>query len=109
MIMTAISMTDKLQKISDRTAEPSPQPGNKARGWAALLAWLLVIWAFAFVFAPWLQNNSAAVRTLANYIKASGIDASAIYYTEVDEVGEADLMIRDTFRFYLPQQEKEEQ
>lgn len=103
--MTAISMTAELRKATKPAVGTGRPQGRKSNGWARLLAWLLLIWAFAFVFAPWLQNHSAAVRTLADYIDSSGIDASAIYYTEVDEVGEADLMIRDTFRFYLDEQE----
>lgn len=72
--------------------------------WFGLLVCLLVLWGFMFVFAPWLQSQSKAVQTLATYITENDIDAGAVYYTEVEEVGEADLMIRDTFRFYLPQQ-----
>lgn len=99
-------MTEKLQAEQDRVAVPVRPPGRTAKGWLALVGWLTLIWAFAFIFAPWLQGKSESVRTLSNYIKASGIDAGAVYYTEVDEVGDADLMIRDTFRFYIDQQQK---
>lgn len=102
--MTAITMADRLQKEAGRIENPFPAPGRKTRGWLALLAWLLALWTFAFVFAPWLQGRSNSIRTLSDYIEASGIDAGAIYYTEVEEVGDADLVIRNTFRFYLDEQ-----
>lgn len=105
MIMTVMSMTTEPRMATKTAAGPCRPQDRKSNGWARLLAWLLLIWAFAFVFAPWLQNHSTVVKTLADYIDASGIDASAIYYTEVEEVGEADLMIRNTFRFYLDEQE----
>jgi len=68
-----------------------------------LIIWLLGIWLFIFVLAPWMQKIPA-VGTLSRYIKDSGIDAGALYYTEVDEVGESDLAVRNTFRFYLQEQ-----
>lgn len=108
MSTSTTTMADRLRKEGGRIAVPSPQYNKKARGWTALLAWILLLWVFAFVVAPWLQQHSASIQTLSKYIDESGIDAGAIYYTEVDEVGEADLMIRDTFRFHLPYQENEE-
>ncbi|MDH4320052.1 MAG: hypothetical protein OEV73_00995 [Desulfobulbaceae bacterium] len=104
--MTTLTMTEKLQAEQEGVAIPARPPIRAAKGWLALAAWLVLIWAFAFVFAPWLQDKSASVRTLSDYIKASGIDAGAVYYTEVDEVGDADLMIRDTFRFYIDERQK---
>ena len=102
--MTSLAMSDKLHKEVGRLATPSPQGQQKAKGWLALLSWILLLWTFAFVFAPWLQTKSTSIQTLSTYIDESGIDAGAIYYTEVEEVGEADLMIRDTFRFHIPVQ-----
>ena len=57
-----------------------------------------------FVIAPYYEK-SEYIKPLASYIHESGIDSGAIYYTEVDEVADADLMIRDTFRFYLDEKE----
>ena len=69
--------------------------------WLHLAIWLALLWAFIFVLGPMMQKIPA-IGILGNYIKESGIDAGAIYYTEVEEVGESDLAIRNTFRFYLP-------
>lgn len=68
------------------------------RKWAALAAGLAVIWAFIFVIAPALQKNEM-VRPLAEYVRESGIDASALYYTEVQETGEAEVYLRDAFKY----------
>jgi hypothetical protein len=73
--------------------------------WLKLLLWVVGILLFTYGLAPWMQDKSQAIQTLSTYIDESGIDAGAIYYTEVEEVGEADLMIRDTFRFYLKEKE----
>lgn len=37
------------------------------------------------------------INTLTTYIRNSGIDAGAIYYTEVDETADADVYMRSTF------------
>lgn len=72
--------------------------------WLAFFGWILVLYLFIFQFAPWLQRHNGTMDRLGRYIRESGIDAGAIYYTEVGEVGEADLAIRNTFRFYLQEQ-----
>lgn len=78
-------------------------PAGPPAGWLKLVCWLLLIWFFIFVAAPTLKKIPA-INTLATYIDRSGIDAGAIYYTEVEEVGQADLAIRNTFRFYLDEE-----
>ena len=76
---------------------------HRISNWLRFLCCVLLILTFMFVIAPWFQKVPA-LKTLGRYISESGIDAGAIYYTEVEEVGEADQGIRNTFRFYLPQQ-----
>lgn len=71
--------------------------------WLHLGIWLLCLWLFIFVLAPMMQQIPA-INTLSRYITESGIDAGALYYTEVDEVGESDLAVRNTLRFYLQEQ-----
>ena len=68
------------------------------RKWAALAAGIAVIWAFIFVIAPALQKNEM-VQPLADYVRESGIDASALYYTEVQETGEAEVYLRDALAY----------
>ena len=100
--MTAISMTHKLTKQSEGPLGPS----GSGKGVLSLIAWMLGIWVFIFVFCPWLQTKNDSIQTLSTYIETSGIDAGAIYYTEVEEVGDADLAIRNTFRFYLDEKKE---
>lgn len=96
MISLSYNMTQ------DKNKERSG-PAKALKGWIHLIIWLLCIWGFMFLLAPMIQKMVPAVNTLSHYITESGIDAGAIYYTEVEEVGEADQGIRNTFRFYLPQ------
>ncbi len=71
------------------------------KNWLRFVCSVLLIILFMFFLAPWLQKVPS-IRTLSRYIEESGIDAGAVYYTEVEEVGDADLAVRNTFRFYLP-------
>ena len=51
-----------------------------------------------FVIAPAIEK-SPAVKPLADFIEESGIDASALYYTEVEEASIAELNMRHTMEF----------
>ena len=96
--------TTTMAYFRDRSGSPGNGLTEKVGKWSSFILCLAAIWLFAFVFAPWLQRHSSTVSTLSTYIEETGIDAGAVYYTEVEEVGDADLMIRDTFRFYLEEQ-----
>lgn len=69
----------------------------------ALVLGFFFVWIFMFLIAPWLQK-SPSVQPLADFIEETGIDASALYYTEVEEASEAELHMRTTME-YLPQEE----
>lgn len=71
------------------------------RRWAAFFFGLFIIWLFMFVLAPWLQQ-SPAVKPLALFIAERGIDASALYYTEVEEASLAETQMRSTM-MYMPE------
>ena len=59
---------------------------------------LLALLLFMFVFVPWVQQFPM-VRPLVVFIEESGIDASALFYTEVEETGDAESAMRDTMRY----------
>ena len=73
------------------------------RKWVALMTWLVAVWAFVFLLAPWLQQHAAPLQTLGNFVRDTGIEASALYYTEVAETSEAELVLRSTFEYSLNQ------
>lgn len=73
------------------------------RKWAALIASLVAVWAFAFLFAPWLQQHVSPLQTLGRFVRDTGIEASALYYTEVAETSEAELVLRSTFEYSFNQ------
>lgn len=69
-------------------------PSGRLLRWGALIAWIGLIWLFVFVFAP-AMRDSPSVKPMADYISERGIEASALYYTEVEETGEAEVYLRD--------------
>lgn len=75
-----------------------------AKRWGALLAGLLAIWFFIFVLAPWAQKQKA-VRPLVEFVEESGIDAGALFYTEVSETGDAENYLRNSLD-YPPQRKR---
>ena len=67
-------------------------------GWPGLILGLALLLLFIFVIVPF-WNDLPGVKPLADYIEESGIDAGALYYTEVEETGEAETHMRTTFEY----------
>jgi hypothetical protein len=59
---------------------------------------LLLVWAFMFALAPMLQALPT-VRAIADSIDETGINASALYYTDLDETAEAEMFLRNAERY----------
>lgn len=68
------------------------------RKWSAFLLSMALVWLFILVIAPWVQK-SPSIQPLAQFIEESGIDASALYYTEVEEASIAELNMRSTMEY----------
>jgi hypothetical protein len=75
-----------------------PSPIKK---WAYLFACLFLVWAFIFVFAPYMEKLPV-IKPITKFIENSGIDAGALYYTEVEEASLAELNMYNTVN-YTPQ------
>lgn len=77
------------------TPSPSERGGRPSatKRWTRLAVCLLGLWAFIFVIAPELRRIEA-VDTMAQYVEDSGIEATALYYTEVEETGDAENYLR---------------
>jgi hypothetical protein len=84
--------TEKNYSYESAAAGVGPNSFGLLRRWAALLMCVFLVWAFMFVLAPMLQRLPA-VRSLTSYIEESGINASAIYYTGLDETAEAEMYL----------------
>jgi hypothetical protein len=101
MMTTANICTDRpaLRRLAES------RPPSAWVGWLKLLVGLGLLWLLIFVLAPALQQVVPQARTLGEYITRNDISAGALYYTEVEEVGESETSIRDTFRFMPGRQE----
>jgi hypothetical protein len=75
-------------------------PARLVKRWAAFIVCLTVVWAFVFVIAPALQKVPL-VGSLTAYIEQSGINASALYYTGVEETAEAEMYLHNA-EVYAP-------
>lgn len=77
-----------------KIAEMQKPPSTFAK-WTALICGFCLVWLFILVVAPLFQKIEM-VNTLTTYIEETGIDASALYYTEVEEAAMAELGTRGT-------------
>ena len=69
-----------------------------ARQWARLFLCVFFIWAFMFIAAPWIEKTSV-VEPIVCFIDENYINASALYYTEIEEFFEAEIHIENTMNF----------
>ena len=84
---------------TQKSSPPAGASGEAAgRRWARFLGAVLVILLFAFVAIPGLQRLGP-VREVRETIRRTGIDATALFYTESDVSSEAEASIRDAIRY----------
>ena len=82
---------------------PLPGPADKLKAWGRLCLGLLLVWGFIFELAPRLQQEVPFLQQIADYVNASGIEATALYYTEVEAVGDSTRTVQNTIRLYVEQ------
>ena len=69
-------------------------PGaGRLKQYAVLILSFFVIWGFGVYVIPWLSELPLA-KPVFGYIEEYDIDATALYYTEIEQFAEADHMIR---------------
>ncbi len=88
------------RKKSHRNTTGSPEAGEPgaARRWTRFTAGLVLILLFAFVAIPGLQRLGP-IREVRDAIRSTGIDATALFYTESEVSSEAEASIRDALKY----------
>ena len=81
-------------------------PTGRLKAWGRLCLGLLLLWGFIFELAPRLQQNVPFLQQIADYVNASGIEATALYYTEVEVVGDSTRSMQNTIRLYVDQKKE---
>ena len=50
---------------------------------------------FFYVFLPWLTRSLPPLQQMAHHLEETGIDPSRYYYTDVEQVSEAEAYLRE--------------
>jgi len=77
------------------------------KGVVRLLGSLVLILLFIYCVAPWM-TGLPMLRSLTIFIEERGIDAGALYYTELEEFAEAEAQMRNTM-VYMPRRSETEE
>lgn len=94
-----MEMTTARQRITASSAGiPGADAPGACRRWVRFLAGLLMILLFAFGAVPGLQRLGP-VHELRDAIRNSGIDATALFYTESEACSEAEASIRNAITY----------
>ncbi len=91
-------MTQGNRNHAGRGSSAGTPTATRGRAWLQLGLCVLLVWAFVFHLVPHLSKIEA-VRTIQDSARAKGIDATALYYTEVPEFSDADCYVRDAMRY----------
>jgi hypothetical protein len=78
---------------------PSGQTGG-LHSWLKLLGGLALVLLFMYVIAP-LGKHLPGFDSMFQFIDQKGLRATALYYTDIDEFGEAAVTLRNN-REYTP-------
>jgi len=68
--------------------------GDTYRRWRNFVISLLIVWVFVFQIAPRAQRLGV-IRVLHEFVRVNDIEATALYYTEIEEFSDADAYMRD--------------
>ncbi|MEW6671755.1 MAG: hypothetical protein AB1427_08620 [Thermodesulfobacteriota bacterium] len=66
--------------------------------WAGLFIGLLIIWLLMAYAAPW-GRQTETLRPIMDVIEERGIEATAYYYTDMEEFAEAEINITHALRY----------
>jgi len=83
--------------VTERTPA-TDRPAREWRGWARLGLGFLAIWFLVFFVAPWLERWEL-IGNLHAHIREKEIDASALFYTEVEEFSRAEQSVRESLTY----------
>ena len=64
----------------------------------SFLAWIAFIIFFMLVIAP-IFDNLPVIRPVIDFIEEENIDATALYYTEIEEFFDSDIYMNNAMRF----------
>ena len=73
-------------------------PRRIIKNWAKLLLGCVSIYLFVFILAPAMQGLPY-IEDVHNYVNEHDIDAAALFYTEIDEFGDADVSVRNAMKY----------
>ncbi len=71
---------------------------NRIRKWGALTGSIVLLWLFMFVIAPWFMRYTA-VSELAQYIDERDIEATALWWSEVEIGADAEMNCRNSVQY----------
>ena len=63
-----------------------------------LLMIVFLIWIFLYYIGPWAKNIPI-IHPLADFIEENDIDASAYYYTDIEEFAEAEFAVNQSMAY----------
>lgn len=71
---------------------------GKVKRLTVLVISIAALWVFMNHIAPWMDQRQS-IQPLIDFIEENNIDASALYYTEIEEFAEADIQMNHSMDY----------
>ena len=75
---------------------------SKLKAWGGLLLGFFLIWSFAFVIGPWVQQKIPIMNEIFTLIEEQEINANAYFYTEIEASYDGETYLRNSLEFSHP-------
>lgn len=87
-----------MNKDRQHPSRASADPPGGSYAWLKLLVGLALVIFFMFVIAP-LGDHVPGFHSMFQFIEEKNLKATALYYTDIDEFGEAAVSIRNSLEY----------
>lgn len=90
-----------MREAGDKTLQSpggSQNPPGRLKSWFKLCIGIAALWFLTYVVGPFV-DNLPWIKPAVTFIDDSGINAPAFYYTGVEEVGDAEVFIRNSLKY----------
>ena len=91
-------MEESRSNSKDPVSRRSKPGAGLMKRWAGLFIGLFIIWLLMAYAAPW-GRQTETLRPIMDLIEERGIEATAYYYTDLEEFAEAEDNITHSLRY----------
>lgn len=88
--------------MHDRNKIGEEKKRSRLRAWGLLCFGLFLVWGFAFVLGPWMQEQIPIMNDIFTLIEERDINSTAYFYTEIEASYDGEKYLQESIRLSDP-------